>query len=411
MSMASIIQDCPPVTYWLFCLIKKIKVKISIYICPNIYLYFIMEDHNYKLFHSLKLYESFTSSSTSNKEVILNYLSNNNDVKFFNDIKKDNNNNNNNNNNIPSLENKDNEIRIFNTSNKLLDLLNIPKIYNILSDYLSITEMIQFYTFINNNNTINIDNRNNNTNNIITKESIINQWVKNISYRRDIENEILYLKLKTLRTNLFCTDNNNSIDYILFIRLSQQLNSINESLALQSFQSSNNFNIINSYMECVKILHQKFLDSILLLNQSTINSKKESNEIKNYMIHNLLDNLNENININNNNIYINNNNNNNEKILLLNKIYNDSINLMKLNIEKIHLYIINNINIDIPDFDIINNNNDSINNFSHDILLKEYDDKILVEHEQFTKQLFDSFDNCMNIIIKHMENNLISEEH
>jgi len=364
-----------------------------------------MEDHNYKLFHSLKLYESFTSSSTSNKEVILNYLSYNNDVKFFNDIKKDNNNNN----NIPSLENKDNEIRIFNASNKLLDLLNIPKIYNILSDYLSITEMIQFYTFINNNNTINIDNRNNNKNNIITKESIINQWVKNISYRRDIENEILYLKLKTLRTNLFCTDNNNSIDYILFIRLSQQLNSINESLALQSFQSSNNLNIINSYMECVKILHHKFLDSILLLNQSTINSKKESNEIKNYMIHNLLDNLNENININNN-IYIN-NNNNNEKILLLNKIYNDSINLMKLSIEEIHLYIIDNINIDITDINIINNDNDSINNFSHDILLKEYDDKILVEHEQFTKQLFDSFDNCMNIIIKHMENNLISEEH
>lgn len=363
-----------------------------------------MEDHNYKLFHSLKLYESFTSSSTSNKEVILNYLSNNNDVKFFNDIKKDNNNN-----NIPSLENKDNEIRIFNASNKLLDLLNIPKIYNILSDYLSITEMIKFYIFINHNNTINIDNRINNINNIITKESIINQWVKNISYRRDIENEILYLKLKTLRTNLFCTDNNNnnSIDYILFIRLSQQLNSINESLALQSFQSSNNLNIINSYMECVKILHQKFLDSILLLNQSMINSKKESNEIKNYMIHNLLDNLNENINIKNNN----NINNNNEKILLLNKIYNDSINLMKLNIEKIHLYIINNINIDIPGINIINNNNDSINNFSHDILLKEYDDKILIEHEQFTKQLFDSFDNCMNIIIKHMENNLISEEH
>ena len=368
------------------------------------------EEHKNKLFHALNLYESFISSSATNKEVIVNYLSDNSsyETRFFNDLTKVSISN-----TVAKLEinnNSNNSTKIFNASNTLLELLNITRIYNLLTEYLSLTEMVGFYILVNNNN--NYDNNiieytNSNGNN--TKESVIHQWVQNVSNRRDLENEILYLKLKILRTNFFCTDINNSIDYILFTRYSQQLNSINESLALQSFQSCiANENVINSYMECVAILHQKFLDSILLLNQSVKNSTKEVCEIKQCMIDNILTNLQENIRLENTN-----NNDNILETAVINKVYNDSIQFIKLKIEKFQSEVINifsnNDNINIETNNIMEKMND-LNNVSHDILLKQYDDQISIEHEQFTKQLLDSYDNCMNIIVKHMENNLISEE-
>ncbi len=370
------------------------------------------EEHNNKLFHALNLYESFISSSTTNKEVIVNYLSDNSsyETRFFNDLTKVTNNN------VVKLEiNNNNLAKAFNASNTLLELLNITRIYNLLSEYLSLTEMVGFYILVNNsydNNNITENsnsNNNNNTNNNNTKESIVNQWIQNTSNRRNLDNEILYLKLKILRTNLFCMDIKNSIDYILFIRYSQQLNSINESLALQSFQSSSNLNIINSYMECVAILHQKFLDSILLLNQSVKYSTKEVCEIKLCMINNVLTNLQENIKLVNNNNY-----NNILETVAINNVYNDSVNFIKLKIENFQSEVMDilsndNININIETNNVVEKMND-LNNISHDILLKQYDDQISIEHEQFTKQLFDSYDNCMNIIVKHMENNLISEE-
>lgn len=161
-------------------------------------------------------------------------------------------------------------------------------------------------------------------------------------------------------------------------------------------------------MECVAILHQKFLDSILLLNQSVKNSTKEVCEIKQCMIDNILTNLQENIRLENTN-----NNDNILETAVINKVYNDSIQFIKLKIEKFQSEVINifsnNDNINIETNNIMEKMND-LNNVSHDILLKQYDDQISIEHEQFTKQLLDSYDNCMNIIVKHMENNLISEE-
>ena len=113
------------------------------------------EDHNKKLFHALNLYESFVSSPVENKEVIDNYLGGNNsphESTFFSDltklttteITK----------NTPKLEmiiDKSN-INLFNASNTLLELLSISRVYNLLSEYLSLSEMVGFYILVNNIN-------------------------------------------------------------------------------------------------------------------------------------------------------------------------------------------------------------------------------------------------------------------